>query len=182
MDKHPLHIVITQYIEDQLSDLWGPNIRLIKDQACGGRQQIPLFLNKDKSRKTELCKVDLAIIKGDRIEILIEIDTKIIPTQICGKFLTSALSSFYIHRTEPRPVPLSDNVLFIQILDSELSSVKEKDKTAKIEQGRNIQKAIQVQLQKMDSKIKDYRLLWASEDNIGNIGQLVEIIKEKIRL
>ena len=178
--KHPLHIKIAQYIESHLSDLFNENVMLIKDQACGGRQQIPLFLNEHKSRQTELCKVDLAIKQNNKIEIIIEIDTKIIPTQICGKFLTSALSSFYIHRTERKPIPLSENVLFIQILDSEFGNLVEKDKTAKIYQCRNIEKSIQEVAGTMNLKIKGYNLFWARNDNFDNLQDLIEILREKL--
>jgi len=178
--KYPLHIKIAQYIENQLSDLFKDNVRLIKDQACGGKQQIPLFLNEHKSRQTELCNVDLAIIKDDQVEVLIEIDTKIIPTQICGKFLTSALSFFYIHRTEPKPIPLSENVMFIQILDSEFRGLIEKDKTAKIKQGEHIEKAIQKLVENMNLKSMDYRLFWASENNFENLSMLSETLRKKL--
>ena len=156
--KHPLHVKVTQYIEDNLTNLSTKNVRLIKDQACGGYQQIPLFLNKHKSRETEICNVDLAIIKNDKVEVLIEIDTKIIPTQICGKFMTSALSSYHIHRNEEKEISLSEDVLFIQILDSEFKGLIEKEKTAKIKQGENIEKAIQAFIKDMNSKIKEYKI------------------------
>jgi len=179
--KHPLHILITEFIENNLTDLWSSKVRLIKDQACGGKQQIPLFLNETKSRKTELCKVDLAIVKDNYIEALVEIDTKIIPTQICGKFLTSALSSFYIHRTEIKPIPLSNNVLFVQILDSEFRGLVQKDLSAKIEQGKNIEMAIQGLTEKMNLNIKEYKLFWATKDNFNGIENLIEILRKKLR-
>ncbi len=178
--KHPLHILITEFIENNLTDLWSSKIRLIKDQACGGKQQIPLFLNEIKSRKTELCKVDLAIVKDDYIEVVIEIDTKIILTHICGKFLTSALAKFYIHKTELKPIPLSNNALFVQILDSEFGSLIEKDQTAKIEQGKNIEKAIQELTEKMNLKIKEYKLFWANENNLESLSELLDILRKKL--
>ena len=178
--RHRLHLKATELIEGQLSDLWDQKVRLVKDQACGGHQQIPLFLNENKSRKTELCKVDLALIKDGQIEVIIEIDNKIIPTQICGKFLTSALSSFYIHRKESKPIPLSDDVLFVQILDSGFDHLVEKEKTAKIEQGRNIERSIQDLISKLDLKVRTYKLFWAAEDDLRNLEDLIKILRGKL--
>jgi len=178
--KHPLHIIITQYVEKHISDLLDSKVKLVKDQACGGNQQIPLFLSQEKSRKTELCKVDLAIIQENELKTIIEIDTKIIPTQICGKFLTSALASYYIHRKENKPIPISDNAVFIQILDSEFGNIMEKEKTAKIEQGENIEANIQDLVGKMDLKIKKYKLFWANEKNLETLSGLIEFMRSNI--
>jgi hypothetical protein len=57
------------------------------------------------------------ICKGDKIKVVIEIeesDKK--PTHICGKFLTTALSKYYIRKEETKE--MSDSILFIQIVDT----------------------------------------------------------------
>lgn len=60
---HPLHLKIGDMFDDILTD----DFRLIRDQDCGGNQKIPLFIDKKKSRKVQLCYVDLIIIHDDRI-------------------------------------------------------------------------------------------------------------------
>lgn len=92
--------------------------------------------------------------KRGEISVIIEIDeSDIKPTQICGKFLTSALSSFYIYKTEK--FKMNDSVLFIQIVD-----VKKLEKeTSKIAQFNNIEDSIHNILPLYGSKINKYKLL-----------------------
>jgi hypothetical protein len=93
---------------------------LIRDKACGGNQWIPLFLSDAKSRKTELCNVDLLVLKDNKIRLIVEIEeSNVKPTQVCGKFLCSALSRYYIHEAEGNiPVEMGANVAFIQVVDT----------------------------------------------------------------
>ena len=92
-----MHVSIGDLIENSL----GERAQLVRDQACGGNQQIPLFCSNEKSNKTEYCNVDLLVIQDGKIRVIIEIEeSDVKPTQICGKFLTSALARYYIHETE----------------------------------------------------------------------------------
>ena len=112
---HPLH----KEIADKLESIFPPN-SLVKDEACGGNQRIPLFYDKEKSRETEYCNVDLLVLKENKIKAIIEIEeSNVKPTQICGKFLTSALARYYIHENkENEPVEMYNCVAFIQIVDT----------------------------------------------------------------
>lgn len=136
-NKHPLHKVIGDMIQE--SDF--PNCTVIKDPACGGNQNIPLFCSPAKSNQTEYCNVDLLILKDNKIRVIVEIEeADITPTKIFGKFLTSALSSYFIHRTQNDvPIRMGDSVSFIQILDA--SKLKE-DRTAKFNQWEYIENSI----------------------------------------
>jgi len=68
--------------------------------------------------KTQLCNVDMLILRSNSIKVIIEIEeSNVKPVQICGKLLASALSSHYIYGDDP-PVPVDGSVLFIQILDT----------------------------------------------------------------
>ncbi|OGB89325.1 hypothetical protein A2625_04070 [candidate division WOR-1 bacterium RIFCSPHIGHO2_01_FULL_53_15] len=95
-------------------------IKVVRDEACGGKQHIPLFLSENKKRENVICNVDLMVIKDNHISIIIEIEeSNVKPTQICGKYLTSAISVCYFHAKENnKPVRMSKNVLFIQVLDN----------------------------------------------------------------
>lgn len=154
---HPLHLAIGDLFENNLPS----NCRLKRDEACGGDQQIPLFSSKKKSWVTELCNVDLLVIKDGKIRIIVEIEeSSRIPTQICGKFLTSALACYYIHESDDNvPIGLHDSVKFIQILDT--SNFKER--TSKFKQWEKLERSIMNILPIKGSKIKEYRLFYGDE-------------------
>jgi len=88
------------------------------------------------------------------------------PTQICGKLLTSALSSYYIPRND-KAVGMGDPVLFVQILDTSKLNL---DKTRKIKQWVDIEKSIQNVIPLKESKIKRYKLFYGNASDFGNKG------------
>ena len=67
--------------------------------------------------ETRLCNVDAALVKGENITAVFEIeesDDK--PTKICGKFLTTALAKAYCRgKTERKCLP-ENSVVFIQVI------------------------------------------------------------------
>jgi hypothetical protein len=172
--SHPLHKVIGKIIEKNVPS----GYELAIDRACGGEQNIPLFSSKKKSNQTEYCNVDLLILKKDKIKVLIEIeeaDTK--PTQICGKYLTSALSSYYIHKSKDDiPISMDDSVLFVQILDTE-NLVKEK--TQKPNKWTNIERSIRGIIPIKGSKIEEYKIFSGDKSEFcGEMGnKLIAFIK-----
>ena len=153
---HELHVSIGNLIDDNLSS----GFRLVRDMACiregDIRQQIPLFFSDEKSRKTEYCNVDLLVIHDGKIRVIVEIEeSNVTPTQICGKFLTSALARYYIHENEGNvPIGMHDSVTFIQVVGtSRLKSL-----SAKPYQWKNLESSIENILPIKDSNIKEYRL------------------------
>ena len=166
---HELHVSIGELIEDSL----GERAKIVRDQACGGNQQIPLFCSDDKSRSTEYCNVDLLVIQDGKIRVIVEIEeSDVNPTQICGKFLTSALARYYIHETEDNvPIGMHDSVSFIQVVDtSNLKSL-----SAKPYQWKNLESSIENILPIKDSNIKEYSLFTNLE-----LSELVNHIHERI--
>jgi len=177
---HPLHKTVGECIDSHKFS----NCKIIKDQACGGQQNIPLFCRKKKSNETEYCNVDLLILKDNKIRVIIEIEeTDITPIQICGKFLTSALSSYYIHESENNiRIGMSDSVSFIQILDKSQLKVASR----KPEQGENLEKSIRKILPIKGSKIGKYKLLYGNiSDFRGRDGsecaELISYIKDALK-
>lgn len=154
---HPLHEMIGRY----LTDTNFPSCKVLKDPACGGKQHLPLFASSKKSNKTEYCNVDALIVKNNQIRVIIEIEeSDVKPTQICGKFLTSALSSYFIHETyNDVPIAIVD-ALFIQILDTEGL----KCATSKIKQWLNLEASIQSLLPLRNSAIAKYTLFWRDKE------------------
>jgi hypothetical protein len=175
MPHHPLHEVIG----DLLAASVPPTCTLVKDPACRGDQCIPLFCSDKKSFATKFCNVDLLILCDRDIRVIVEIEeANVKPTQIAGKFLTSALSSHFIHRRHGgQAVPKGDQVLFLQIVDTSGLSVR----TAKKKQWRNIEKGIRDILPL--GGITEYKLIYGDETDFqGQAGQqVVEAIREAWR-
>jgi len=178
--KHPLHKIVGECIGSHKL----PNCEIIKDPACGGEQNVPLFCSEDKSNKTEYCNVDLLILRDDKIRVVIEIEeTDIKPTQICGKFLTSALSRYFIHECKNNvPVGMSDSVFFIQILNTS----RLKEGTVKPDQWINLERSIMNILPIKGSKIREYKLLYGNVSdfkgrNSCGCAELISHIKEALK-
>lgn len=178
--EHPLHKIVGEYIGSHKF----PNCKIIKDPACGGEQNVPLFCSEDKSNKTEYCNVDLLILKDDKIRVIIEIEeTDIKPIQICGKFLTSALSRYFIHECKNNvPVGMSDSVSFIQILNT----ARLKAGAAKIGQWENLEKSIMNILPIEGSKIRKYKLLYGNisdfeRRNSNKCAELVTCVRNALK-
>ncbi len=133
-----------------------PGCTVVRDPACGGDQNIPLFCCREKSGKTQYCDVDLLILKDNKVRVIVEIEeANVTPIQICGKFLASALSSHFIHDRWDTPVEMADLVLFIQVLDT---SKLKLDKTSKMMQWTRLEQSIRSILPVKDSRICCYRL------------------------
>ena len=172
---HPLHYVVGILFENNLSSSY----KLVKDTACGGNQNIPLFCSKEKSNATLFCDVDLLMIKDGTIRIIVEIDASDVrPNQVCGKFLTSALTQYYIHESEnDLPIGMHDSVIFIQILDK--SNLKAEE-TSKFKQWENLEKSIKDILPVKGSKIRKYRIFHGDKSSFekNQNNELVNYIKK----
>jgi hypothetical protein len=143
---HILHEKIGREISSKIDGV-------LLDSACGGSHVLPLFKSTAKSNKTEFCDVDILILKDNEVKVIIEIEeANIKPTQICGKYLTSALSRYYIY--EDKVIPMAKDVLFIQVLDT----VKLKPTSSKIAQWKNIEEEIIKIIPIKGSAITRYRL------------------------
>lgn len=164
---HPLH----KEIADQLESILPP-YSLVRDEACDGDQRIPLFYDKEKSRATEYCNVDMLVLRENRVRAIIEIEeSNVKPTQICGKFLTSALAKYYIHENkENAPVEMFDSVTFIQIVDSS----KLKKNSVKPKQWKALERSIQSILPLRNSRITSYILV--TKDKLDDLAPLLREI------
>jgi hypothetical protein len=131
MSKSKLHKLVGNIINNYCNNNLNSNLLAFQDFACmpSSKQKIPLFILDIKKRETNLCNVDIIIVKNNKIKIVIEVDeSDIKPTQICGKFLTTALSNRYEHNNGKKVKYLfSNKYLFIQIikLDPKKNSKKE---------------------------------------------------------
>ena len=137
-DEHPLHDIIGQYL---CSIPLSQNDKLLLAPECGGYHNLPLFSSSQRARVTQYCNVDALILQNNKIRIIFEIEESgLLPTKICGKFLTSALSTNLIHNIlNNQSTPLANKVCFIQVIDSS----KLPPNSSKIQQGGNLEASIQ---------------------------------------
>lgn len=172
--SHRLHKAVADALGTAVSD----HYTVLKDPACGGDQHLPLFLHKEKSRAHKLCNVDALVLLDGRLKVIVEIEeTNIKPTQICGKFLTSALAQYFTHaNTHDTPIEKADAVLFLQVVDS----TKLKDKSRKIKQFAFLEESIRTLLSGIQtSHITDYHLIPVKgcEDQKG-MERVATVVKE----
>ena len=144
------------------------------DPACGGEQYISLFFDPSiKALETRLCCVDAMLLKNDKIAAIIEIEeSDIKPTQICGKYLTTALSKAYSHtKTNEHIIMEEHSIDFIQILD--ISSPHKK------KQAENIEKAIRSNLCGCVKKYDVICINWEEEGDSDKLeAELYKILNE----
>ena len=136
---------------------------LLVDKACGGHQRIPLFMSDKKSRESEYCNVDLALLNKDVVRTIVEIEeSNVKPTQVCGKFLTSALCRYYIHETDNglQKNEMAHSVTFIQIVQA--GNIV-KGRSRKPEQWEKLETSIQNILPLKGSNIREYKLFTTNE-------------------
>ena len=176
--KHPLHEKIGSLIGAGFQNY--PDLKIVKDPACcrdnePDLQQIPLFRTDRKSRHTRYCCVDMLILQKGKIRGIIEIEeADIKPTQVCGKFLTSALSNFYIHEKDGGIVGMADSVFFLQVLDSKTLKVG----SVKREQFMNLEEDIQKIVPLKGSRINCYRLFTGTSDD--GFVDMIDFIKTEV--
>jgi len=153
--SHSLHLAVADEVHRRLDN----RFELVRDPACGGSHQLPLFIGRRKARDTRMCCVDLLVIQSGKVHAIIEIEESgFIPTKICGKFLQAALATHFIHDSRAEAaIPYADEVLFIQVLDG---SKCLKPGTRKDSQGELIEQQIQSMLPLRG--ITDYRLVFIS--------------------
>jgi len=177
-NKHPLHREIGEHLANKLKK--NDNIKILRDDACGGKQKISLFLTNDNTADSRLCQVDMMILKDNEIKIIIEIEeSNIKPVQIFGKLFASTLAKYYIHETEDNVISMADDVCFIQVIDTK--DLKKKSK--KPEQLKNIEKAIKDKevLKKLDFSIKTYKVFYGKLNDKELLENIFTFIKEKLK-
>jgi hypothetical protein len=174
--SHPIHIEVANAIEHQLNGRY----ELLRDQACGGRINLPLFIGTRKGYDTRMCCVDLLIVSSGQVRGIVEIEESgFLPTKICGKFLQAALATHFIHDSRSEGMlPYGEKVLFFQVLDG--STFKEPH-TQKVEQARLIEHHIQELLPIKQGSITDYRLfVLASKTDEAGLAAVGVFIEEAL--
>lgn len=169
---HRLHEVVGQLLATGVP----PGCTLVKEPACQGDQRVPLFCSDEKATATRICNVDSLVLCGGKIRLIVEIEeSNVKPTQIAGKFLTSALASHSIHsRHGGEAIPKGDRVASLQFLDtSKLPSVTGKQRQWGII-GAGIRSFLPL------GGITEYKLFCGCEaDFLGDIGrQIIQDVQQ----
>lgn len=175
---HPIHKAVARAIGEVVDE----QSVLHRDHACDDRteecvkQQIPLFLGP-KGLRTQLCKVDLVVIQSGKVKVIVEIEESgFKPTIVCGKFLTSALTTHYRHKSlDVGEAPL-EQVLFIQVMKCENKS----GRSAKPDQYKVIEEAIQRCFPLQGSQLVEYKLFCVKDKDDPIIREIADSVKEKL--
>jgi hypothetical protein len=155
---HGLHKRVGQILNDAIVDVQDVNVLL--DEACGGKQRIPLWANN-----VPLCCVDCAVELEGEIILIVEIEeTDIKPTKIFGKFMTSAMAEEY-RRGSKKPIKISEHTSFLQVIKYSKSNTNRH--SLKPSQLISMESSIQELAKKKNSKIKvvQYKLVRHSDEN-----------------
>ena len=169
--SHRLHRIVGEVLREV--EAAGADVRLLLDPACGAKDgknhNLPFFLKPEKSNATEICNVDAVLLAGDRIKVVVEIEeANVGPTQICGKFLTTALAKGLIHEAlGSRLVEFDDATVFVQVLDTTGLNI---ERTAKLDQWINIRDAIREILPRLGGKVATYELLHGDASGFSSGG------------
>jgi hypothetical protein len=169
--KHPLH----KAVGGLLNKIAKPNLEAVLDEACdngdaGKKQHISLF-SGSKARETCLCCVDAMLLKKGKIAVVIEIEeSNIKPTQICGKYLTTALSRKY-DGADTEKITDIEKIDFIQILDTS----KLEEGTHKIEQFKNIEDRIKSNL---CGCVKNYDIIFVNKNDNDDLNSLEKKLRD----
>jgi hypothetical protein len=153
--------------------------RLVWDPACGGSQWISLFREPMKSRGARYACADAVLIADSSVRLILEIEEAgtngFLPTRIAGKLTTSALCQYFIPRGRTEPVPFSEHVTFVQVVNA----AGLKDRSRKRQQYQNMEEDIRNRLMPMGS-IRAYHLIAGNADEFqsGNSGDRLRKILE----
>ncbi|MBI5500485.1 MAG: hypothetical protein HY907_09590 [Deltaproteobacteria bacterium] len=162
--EHHLHRVVGDALLEIAEESAGMEVLL--DPACGapntGCHNLPLFLSSKKSNATEVCNVDAVVFVDGAVKVVVEIEEADVgPTQICGKLLTTALAEGLIHETCGKElVPLADDAVFVQVLDTAGLNRTRSAKVGDSGQWRNLEAAITDILPLKGKKVTTYKLLY----------------------
>jgi len=182
MEKHQLH----KKMGVRLRGIFPiDNAEIHFDPACGGKQRIPLYMDRRKGRTDALCDVDLLIVKDKKVKVIIEIEESgFEPTKICGKYLTSALAKSYINAKNDMFKTDENTVLFIEIIgkDKMDKNIKKAENSVKTDQFKFIEKSINEMIKNTKyGCVKEYKMYILTEDNFeSEFNKIMRKIKDYV--
>lgn len=165
MKKHELHLAVGSAFEKITEHL--PELKLELDEACDNstetKKHLPFFLSDNAHNDTEITNVDLMIVKDNKVKLICEIEeSDVKPIRTFGKVFV-AIASISCKLKDGKKYLVDNDGIFIQVL----SKTGLKPNTKKIEQGKNIEKAINAILKSNCSWIKEYHLFYGDGDDFN---------------
>jgi len=162
---HPYHKKVRNQFKDDKID---QRFDLLEDAACtssskthGNKRTLPLYTVMNKQ---DLCWVDMLIFrkKMESIGVIIEIEESDIgPIHVCGKYLASALTSYYDDGVNDKKYLV--DTLFIQIVKPRKTKTDKNQEPAMAKKWKIIEDSINQIIHINDCKITKYRLFWGTE-------------------
>jgi hypothetical protein len=165
--QHLLHEAIADAIQSIIAP---PNqiLSIELDQACKGKKHLTFFLSFVPSRESAISKVDIIVMKDNKIKLVCEIEESgLNPGKFFGKVFSTA-SAKVCRLVDPygfRYIDFDENAIFIQIVSN--SSFND-DVSLKEKQGQLIENEIFHKLATFNSWIKKYRLIFGDIDDFTN--------------
>ena len=141
----------------------------MRDSACIDKNghNLPLFYKGEKSLATRFANVDILILDEVKktIKVIIEIEeSNVKPLHIFGKVFAATSCSHYIYGNSE--FEMSDNILFIQVLES-----KHLEKSKKSEQWKHVEEAIKNILIVQRNKFQNYKLIYGDSKSFQKGGE-----------
>ena len=186
-EDHPLH----KWVRDEVAKLAiGEEFEVREDPACsmiatthGTKKTLPLYIDHGPPENrvpVNLCWLDILIIgrKTQLVEVLIEIEESGVgPSEVCGKYLTSALATYY--HDGKNSFHVARDALFIQVV--KVKSGDGDDPPMKTKWGF-IESVLNVERIPSTTRIGEYRLFWKAPGGLRSPGNndFAAIIEEHL--
>jgi len=159
MKNHELHKAVGNAFKAIIQPL--SEFKLELDEACDDsiatKKHLPFFLSINAHNDTEITNVDIMLVKDNSVKLICEIEeSDISPNRTYGKVFSAATAIMCRLKNKTR-FDVDKNGIFVQVLSSK-SLIKKDSK--KVNQGKNIEKAINAILKSNCSWIKEYHLFY----------------------
>jgi hypothetical protein len=168
---HPLHEEVAMTF-DRLILPFKTTLSCEKDGACGGNKQLTFFLSFVPSRESAVSKVDLVVLKNEKIKLVCEIEeTGFNPGKFFGKVFSTASAKVcrLVDMAGHKYINFDEEAIFIQIVSTKLF---DKDNSFKEKQGQLIENEIFHKIGIYKSWITRYRMIYGDivDFNTGKKG------------
>jgi hypothetical protein len=150
-------------------------LEVMLDTTCGGSHTVPLYGLDSGDGSDHLVEVDAAIILGNEIKVVVEIDkSDLRPVALCGKVLGTAISTHY--RLGNTVIGLSESMLFIQVLEKSAANLD----TPKARQCKYLEREIGRFLSAANNRVKKYSFHYGMPEEFAAEASHGEALRNEI--
>lgn len=150
---HKLHEAVADAIKAIILPL-SPQLTCEFDQACRGTKHLTFFLSFVPSRESAVSKVDVIVMKDEKIKLVCEIEESgFNPGKFFGKVFSTASAKVcrLVNPSDFRYIDFDENAIFVQIVSNDSFN---EDDSLKEKQGQLIENEIFHKLLAFNSWIK----------------------------